>query len=322
MQSTRFIVVWVTLSLGFLFTHLAAFGQMLPPEVSAGSAPGFGPEIQPPSGPADVEVMPGTGPHTEMERQEQQLRTPPANWWAPQIQESANPASGPSTVSVAQLQHPLSRKGRRLIQKVESYLRIGQRAKAKQELAQAIKEPSAAPYAHALLGTEYLKEGQPAAAIPELEDAARVLPIAGIHSNLGYALCLTGQAKRGEREFEEALRLDDTSPQAHFLFGVLLLNEKSREQEARHELDLAQNRMRSAHIALAVYHLRRGETEAAQEQVRAYLGPGRDGDFARYWQWACGAAERAHPAAAFGLWDSAADQSGCRVESAGCATNR
>src|SRR5581483_7041373 len=116
--------------------------------------------------------------------------------------------------------------------------------------AQALEDPSAAPYAHAILGTEYLKEGQPRAAIPELEHAAGVLPMAGIHSNLGYALCLTGQEKRGEHEFEEALRIDGNSAQARFLMGILLLNQKSRDQEARYNLNLAQDRVHSAHLAL------------------------------------------------------------------------
>jgi Tfp pilus assembly protein PilF len=204
---------------------------------------------------------------------------------------------------VAQLSHPLTGKDRRLLQKIESYFKVGQRAKAKEQLANALKKPATAPYAHAIVGTEYLKEGQPRAAVPELEDAARVLSSAGIHSNLGYALCMTGQPKRGEQELEEALRLDGNSLKARLLMGILLLNQTSREQDAHYNLSLAQKSVRSAHLALAVYHLRRGEKDAAEEQVHEYLGPQRSGDFPMFWQWVSEAAEQAHPAVAFGFRD-------------------
>jgi len=305
-------VVSVMFGVALLLTNPMLFAQILPPGAgwSAQSGP---PDID------DSDTGPGQRLHTVMETEQQQMQSQMNLWFMPEVQESGAPDAGHNTVSVRELQHPLSRKGRKLIEKVESYLQIGQNAKAKQELAEAFKEPSAAPYAHAILGTEYLKEGKPAAAIPELEDAARVLSTAGIHSNLGYALCLTGQGNRGAQEFEEALRLDGDTVQARFLLGVLLLNQKSREQEARYELNLAQRRMRSAHLALAVYHVRRGEKDAAEEQVQEYLGQSRAANFPSVWQWVCDAADRPHPAEAFGFKDARADYSS---ESAGFATNR
>ena len=137
---------------------------------------------------------------------------------------------------MAQLRHPLTRKGMKLIKKVESYLKLGQRDKAHEKLVEALQEPSAAPYAHAILGTEYLKDGRPAAAVPELEDAASVLAIAGVHSNLGFALCLTGHLAHGRQELAEALRLDGDSAQARFLMGVALLNEQSEQKAAEYNL--------------------------------------------------------------------------------------
>jgi len=294
---SRVIVVLVTITYGLLLTNLPAHAQIgadgpLDSTDPWSKAAGVPPNLQP---------QPDSVPRTEMEREEQQAYAASNVPFAPSPEEAARPEDEGNAVSIQQLSHPLSRKGRRLIAKVESYLRLGQRAKAKQQLTQAIKEPSAAPYAHAILGTEYLRDGQAQAAIPELEDAARVLPIAGIHSNLGFALCLTGQGKRAEQELQEALRLDGDLPKARFLMGVLLLNEKSRDREAQYDLKIAQAHVRSAHLALAVCYLRRGEMEAAQQQLRTYLGPDYDTKILSLWQWAFAAALDAHPAAHFGL---------------------
>lgn len=208
-----------------------------------------------------------------------------------------------NTVSVAQLKHPLSRKGASLLHKVASYLKHHQKAKANEQLAEALKEPTAAPYAHAILGTEYLKDGQIAEAVPELESAAQVLPISGVHSNLGYALCLMGHINRGRMELNEALRLDGDSPQARFLMGVVLLNQKSEPKKAEYNLKLAQDRVPSARLALAVCHILDGQRDAAEAELHEYLGPNKQKYFAAVWKWATGAAANPRPAAAFGFQD-------------------
>lgn len=172
---------------------------------------------------------------------------------------------------------------------------------------EALKEPSAAPYAHAILGTEYLRNGHPAAAVPELEDAAQVLQMSGIHSNLGYALCLTGQGQRGREELREALRLNGDSASARFLMGIALLNEKSQQKQAEYNLNLAKKDVPSARLALAVSHLRDGDKDGAEKQVREFLGPNQDLYFTLVWQWASGAAANSHPARAFGFRDADSD---------------
>lgn len=303
MDWQRVIFVLVTLTFGLLFTGRQAFAQ----NEHGWPPPSGGPWAVADASSADSDQQPEGPPLTEMEREEQNVATGPGLPFVPALNENAPPPTAQKAVSIQQLQHPLSRKGRHLLDKVESYLRLGQRARAHQELAQAVKEPSAEPYAHAILGTEYLKDGYAAAAIPELESAARVLPISGVHSNLGYALCLTGQGRRGQQELEEALRLDGGSPQARFLLGVLLLNQKSKDHEAQYDLKVAQAHLRTAHLALAVCHLRRGELEAAQQEIREYLGPMYDAKVMAVWQWAAAAAADAHPAAAFGLREEASD---------------
>jgi len=209
--------------------------------------------------------------------------------------------AGPVVVSVGQLQHPLTYKGLRLLRRIQSYLRQGDRAKAQQEFRQALKEQSAAPYARALIGTDYLRNGESAAAVAELEKAAQVLPLASVHSNLGYALSLTGDTPRGQKELEEALRLDATSRQAQFVLGVLLLDHRSRDHEALENLRGAQQQVPEAHMALAVFYVRDRNYDAAEQEIRGFLGPDRSAEFTDAWNWACLVAAGPKPATAFGL---------------------
>lgn len=243
----------------------------------------------------------GDPPHTAMEMEVQQMGSTANVPFAPRPPQPGVPPAGGDTVSVQQLRHPLSRKARGLLNKAESLLKHGQRDKGKQQLAEAIKEPSAAPYAHAMLGTEYLRDGQAQAAIPELETAARSLPSASVHSNLGFALCLTGDIQRGQQEFQQALSLDGNSAKARFLLGIVLLNEKSTEGEALYDLNLAQQQIRTAHLAMAVAEMRRGDMDAGQRQLREFLGSAHQDEFSRVLRWATVAAAQPHPAVAFGF---------------------
>lgn len=257
--------------------------------------------------PGFPEIPETTPPHTEMERMLQKAQADAQPDYVPKAPMGAPATGEATTVSVAQLRHPLTRRGIKLIKKVQSYLRLGQREKAKEQLAEALQEPSAAPYAHAILGAQYLEDGQPAAAVPELENAASVLAIAGVHSNLGFALCLTGHSAHGRQELAEALRLDGDSARARFLMGVALLDQQSEQKAAEYNLKLAQGRVRSAHLALAVCKIRNGDQAAAEKQVRAYLKPGDEGDFGLVWKWVSNAAANPHPASAFGFGEEGSD---------------
>jgi Flp pilus assembly protein TadD len=128
----------------------------------------------------------------------------------------------PATVSAEQLRHPVSRKGARLLLQARSYSHAGDHAKAIEELRLALKEPSAVPYAHSILGAEYLLTKRFAAAVEELEEAVRLLPheVAN-HSNLGLALCLAGEKDRGQQEVRLALSLDPRNPQTRFALGIV-----------------------------------------------------------------------------------------------------
>lgn len=132
-------------------------------------------------------------------------------------------ASVASTVSADQLQHPLSPKGAKMIRRAQDYAAAGDHSKAIEELKRASAESSAAPYAHSILGTEYLKTGQVSLAQDELERALQALPHdAALHSNLGYALFLRGDIDRGEQEVRKALDLDRNNSPAQRLLGYIL----------------------------------------------------------------------------------------------------
>jgi Tfp pilus assembly protein PilF len=301
MNYRRIIVGLMTLTFGILLSSSASFAQ--------------NPALRPPDDPWSrlgndpFDQLEPAAPRTAIEQQVHQMDTLDDVPFAPRADQlgGVQRAETGNTVSVQQLRHPLTRKARRLLAKAESYLKHGQRAKGKEQLTEAVREPSAAPYAHAMLGTEYLRDRQLPDAIVELETAARALPMSGVHSNLGFALCLTGDIKRGQEELEEALRLDGNSAKTRFLLGIVLLNQKSTEAEAQRELNMARTQVRAAHLALAVSEIRRGRTDAAERELREFLGSTSQIEFSKALRWASVAAAQPHPAAAFGFPEKTSD---------------
>jgi tetratricopeptide (TPR) repeat protein len=125
-------------------------------------------------------------------------------------------------VSVEQLQHPLSRKGASLIRQAQNFADMGDHDKAIATLRLALRERSAIPYAHGLLGSEYLKINQIPAAIAALEFAVKLLPRNAVnHSNLGCALVLAGSAERGEQEVRRALELDRNNEKTRYILSLI-----------------------------------------------------------------------------------------------------
>lgn len=209
-------------------------------------------------------------------------------------------ASAPDAkVSVAELQHPLSRKGRQLLLRAQSDLHSGKTAEGIRRLQAAMEEPSAVPYVHTMLGATYLQLGRTPEAITELEEAVQLLPIAANYSNLGYAHCIMGDTERGEEDLDRALKLDSFAPQTHYLIGLLLLDIKARSTEACEQLQRAKD-VERAPVALAVCYVRAGQDEAADRQVRDFAGPG---DVGRFWRrWVALLATEARPSQAFGFY--------------------
>jgi len=136
--------------------------------------------------------------------------------------------SGPVTVD--QLQHPLSNKGLKLLRKADQLSESGHHENAIAQLQAALKEPSAVPYAHSMLGQEYLKLHQIPAAVAELKQAVALLPRnAATRSNLAYALLLSGDLERGEQEARQALNLDRANPKTSDVLNQILAARRAQE---------------------------------------------------------------------------------------------
>jgi tetratricopeptide (TPR) repeat protein len=124
-------------------------------------------------------------------------------------------------------------------------------------LKDALADPSAAAYAHGILGSEYFKAGQVGAAIGELGEAARLVP--GYHvfrSNLADAFLLNNQFQDAEREARQALRIDWASMPEHYILGLALLTQNIRIEEALDHLRAVAGTLSCARDTRAAYQSR------------------------------------------------------------------
>jgi tetratricopeptide (TPR) repeat protein len=144
------------------------------------------------------------------------------------------PAPEPATsVSVEQLQHPLSRKAAKMLGQARNFAAMGRHDQAIAQLQTALKERSAIPYAHSMLGVEYLKANQLPDAIAELEQAVALLPRnVADRSNLGYALLLSRDFDRAEAETRQALELDRNNAKTQHVLNQILAARRSRSARA------------------------------------------------------------------------------------------
>jgi tetratricopeptide (TPR) repeat protein len=133
-------------------------------------------------------------------------------------------------VSVDELRHPLTRKARSALATVLGYAERGEHEKAIATLEQAMaKIRELRPYAHQILGVEYMRVGRAPEAIAELAEAVDLFPHdAAAHSNLAVSLCMTGQMNRAEQEARLALYLDPLAHSAQVLLSDI------EETKARH----------------------------------------------------------------------------------------
>jgi Tfp pilus assembly protein PilF len=187
-------------------------------------------------------------------------------------------------VSADELRHPLSGKAQRGLQKVMTVIRARDHVRAVEQLREVVKIPSAAPYAHSLLGQEYLQLGNATAALPELEEAVRVLPSdVPTRADLGLALLVTGDGQRAEQELRHALRLEPNNVQTKVVLGEALLENGGHDDEALTYLRAAAVRLPVAHAVLAAYYAHAGQRDAAEREARAFLGTDFDASAVRGW---------------------------------------
>jgi tetratricopeptide (TPR) repeat protein len=210
---------------------------------------------------------------------------------------------GPLTVSAEELRHPISKNGRKILEKAEKYVRAGDHKRAIEALNLALKEPSAAPYAHGILGVQYLEVNRITEAVAEFSQAVILRPRSAMdHSNLGLALCMGGQTARGLEEIDEALTLDQRLLRARFLKAVILMDRDSNGDETWEYLQTAQREVPIAHLALALFYKRHGQGAAAQQQLQDFARLGLGVTLTQGQHWLAAASAEAPAAAVLGLW--------------------
>jgi Flp pilus assembly protein TadD len=203
------------------------------------------------------------------------------------LPESQNkPVAGSGTISVQQLQHPLSSKSKKLLAAAEKESASGDYLKAIEILRGALNDPAAVPYARMNIGVAYIRAGQPMAAVAELREAVRLMPNDSVaHANLAYALILTKQMDAAEPECRKAIDLDRSNARARWLMGSILLNKGSHAEEAVEDLRFASREIPKARMMLAQYYERNGQKDAAARELREFLPQASGQDRAAVEQW-------------------------------------
>jgi tetratricopeptide (TPR) repeat protein len=176
------------------------------------------------------------------------------------------------TVSVRELHHPLSAKSKKIIAAAQKASAAAEYAKAIEILRGALNDPAAVPYVRMNIGVAYLRLGQPAAAIPELQEAERLMPDdAVVHTNFAFALLLVRRDDAAEVECRRALQLDRNSAKARWVMGSILLKKGSHEEEAVEDLRFASREIPKAKVILAQFYERTGQKDAAARELREFL---------------------------------------------------
>jgi tetratricopeptide (TPR) repeat protein len=198
-----------------------------------------------------------------------------------------NKPIGSGTVSVRQLQqHPVSANSKKIFEAAQKASAAGDYLKAVGILKGALKDASVEPYARMNIGVAYIKSGQAALAIPELQEAARLMPDDAVaHMNLAYALLLTRQFDEAEAKCRRALQLDRNNFKAHWVMGSILLNQGSHEEEGAEELHFASREIPKARVVLALFYERNGQKDAAARELREFLPLASPEDRAKVEQW-------------------------------------
>jgi hypothetical protein len=202
------------------------------------------------------------------------------------IQGRADKPVGGGTVSVGQLQHPLSAKSKKILLAAQKASEAGDYVKAVGILRGALNDASAEPYVRTNIGVAYLKAGQAASAVPEFQQAVRLLPDdAVVRTNFAYSLLLTRHVDAAEVECRRALQLDRNSSKAHWVMGSILLNKGSHEEEAVEDLRFASREMPRAKVVLAQFYERSGRKDAAARELREFLPQASGEDRAKVERW-------------------------------------
>jgi tetratricopeptide (TPR) repeat protein len=136
----------------------------------------------------------------------------------------------PAIVSVDTLRHPLSSKGRQLLEKTMQLARRGNHGAAIKGLRDAlVKFPADAAYVHNLLGFEFLETNQLMEAKNSYEEAVRLMPHESPnHANYALSLAITGDLDSAEKEVRKAIELDGNNVKAKSILELLLKHKRPK----------------------------------------------------------------------------------------------
>jgi tetratricopeptide (TPR) repeat protein len=178
----------------------------------------------------------------------------------------------------------LSGKSKRILEKAQKATASGDYQKSIEILRAALEDPAAAPYAYINIGANYLRAGQPSAAIPQFQEAARLLPgDVMAHTNLAFALLLLRKLEEAEQEARAAVTIDKHNAKANWVLGSILANQGS--DEAVDSLRVAAREFPQARVMLARYYERRGQSGEAANELRAFLPNASDQERPQVEQW-------------------------------------
>ena len=196
-------------------------------------------------------------------------------------------AGGPAgTVSVRELQHPLSAKSKRMFAAAQKASEKGEYLKAVEILRGALNDPAAEPYARMNIGVAYVRAGQAEQAVPDLREAVRMMPDDAVaRTNLAYALMLTRHVEEAQEEARRALRLDKNNSKARWVMGSILLAKGLRVEEAVEDLRFACREIPKARVQLAQFYERNGQRAEAVRELREFLPQASDQDRATVERW-------------------------------------
>jgi hypothetical protein len=193
---------------------------------------------------------------------------------------------GAGTVSVRDLQHPMSSKSKRLFVDAQKASEKGEFEKEIGILRSALNDAGAVPYVRMNVGVAYLRAGQAANAIPELQEAVRLIPDSAVaRTNFAYALLMTKNIDAAEVEGRRALQLDKNNAKARWVMGSILIVKGSHLDEAVEDLQLASREIPKARMILAQYYERSGQKDAAARELREFLPQASNEDRVKVEQW-------------------------------------
>jgi tetratricopeptide (TPR) repeat protein len=165
------------------------------------------------------------------------------------LPETPRPASG--TVSAEELLHPPTKKAFKAFAAAQKFAAAGAHDKAAEQLEKAIQLSPGYIAAWVNLGTEHIRLKRYEQAIQELAHAAEISrPTPMILGNMAYAQFELHRFAEGTLSAREALRLDPSYVQAHYLLGFFLVRNRRTRAEGLQHLEVAARTMPSAKAEL------------------------------------------------------------------------